>query len=62
MPCPPNPGDTWKINFSRVQWQISTADGKVTKIPNTPEDNWVWSPQGVIDMHQPEQWGTVTFR
>jgi hypothetical protein len=62
MPCPPNPGDTWKINFSRVQWQISTADGKVTKVPNTPEDNWVWSPQGVIDMHQPEHWGTVTFR
>ena len=62
MPCPPNPGDTWKINFSRVQWQISTVDGKITKVPNTPEDNWVWSPQGVIDMHQPEQWGTVTFR
>lgn len=62
MPCPPNPGDTWKINFSRVQWQISTMDGKITKVPNTPEDNWVWSPQGVIDMHQPEQWGTVTFR
>ncbi len=62
MPCPPNPGDTWKINFSRVQWQISTLDGKITKVPNTPEDNWVWSPQGVIDMHQPEQWGTVTFR
>ena len=22
-----------------------------------PENNWVWSPQGVIDMHHPEHWG-----
>ncbi|MEP1779838.1 MAG: carbohydrate-binding family 9-like protein, partial [Reichenbachiella sp.] len=26
-----------------------------------PESNWVWSPQGVIAMHQPETWGYVTF-
>jgi hypothetical protein len=38
-----------------------TAGGKYTKVPNTPEDNWVWSPQGVIDMHRPEQWGYVQF-
>jgi hypothetical protein len=25
------------------------------------EDNWVWSPQGVIDMHRPEKWGYVQF-
>ncbi len=25
------------------------------------EDNWVWSPQGVIDMHRPESWGIVQF-
>ena len=25
------------------------------------EDNWVWSPQGVIDMHRPERWGYVQF-
>lgn len=31
------------------------------KTPNTPEDNWVWSPQGVIDMHLPDRWGVVTF-
>ena len=22
-----------------------------------PEDNWFWSPQGVVDMHRPEMWG-----
>ena len=26
-----------------------------------PERNWVWSPQGVIDMHRPERWGYVQF-
>jgi hypothetical protein len=26
-----------------------------------PEDNWIWSPQGVIDMHRPERWGFVQF-
>src|SRR5262249_41791863 len=30
-------------------------------VPNTREDNWVWSPQGVIDMHRPERWGYVQF-
>ena len=26
-----------------------------------PEHNWVWSPQGVIDMHRPERWGYLQF-
>jgi hypothetical protein len=26
-----------------------------------PEDNWVWSPQGAINMHLPGHWGTVVF-
>lgn len=56
--CPPKEGDQWRINFSRVQWQVDEA-GK--KRPNMPEDNWVWSPQGVIDMHRPERWGVVQF-
>ena len=25
------------------------------------EDNWVWSPQGLVDMHVPERWGVVQF-
>lgn len=25
------------------------------------EYNWVWSPQGVINMHEPEKWGYVYF-
>lgn len=61
MPCPPRSRDIWRINFSRVQWQTTVTDGKYQKIPDTPEDNWVWSPQGMIDMHQPEHWGFVEF-
>lgn len=61
LPCPPQDGDQWRINFSRVQWQHQIENGKYEKVPNTPEHNWVWSPQGIIDMHRPERWGYVQF-
>ena len=63
----PIDGEQWKINFSRVQWQLEINDGryikKINPETNKPyaEYNWVWSPQGVIDMHQPETWGMVQF-
>jgi poly(3-hydroxybutyrate) depolymerase len=58
---PPNEGEQWRINFSRVEWQITHINGAYQKIPDTPEDNWVWSPQGVVDMHRPEMWGLLQF-
>jgi hypothetical protein len=58
----PSPGDQWRVNFSRVEWQHDVVDGKYVKRPGLKEDNWVWSPQGVINMHVPEQWGYVRFR
>lgn len=73
MPCPPNPGDVWRVNFSRVQWDLEVDEewvngpvpiaksGTYRKIEGRAERNWVWSPQGVIDMHQPEHWGFVEF-
>ena len=61
MPCPPSPGDVWRVNFSRVQWHIEVIDGRIVKKPGLPEENWVWSPQGMVDMHQPEHWGFVEF-
>ncbi|HEX7573548.1 MAG TPA: carbohydrate-binding family 9-like protein, partial [Bacteroidota bacterium] len=60
-PAPPNRGDQWRINFSRVEWQVETAGGSYRKVGGTKEDNWVWSPQGVVDMHQPERWGYIQF-
>jgi hypothetical protein len=60
-PAAPNPGETWKINFSRVEWDTRVAGGKHEKVPGRPEHNWVWSPMGLIDMHLPERWGVVEF-
>ena len=44
-------GKCWRVNFSRVQW---LKKGR-------PEENWVWSPTGKIDMHMPDRWGYVFF-
>jgi hypothetical protein len=60
-PSPPREGDRWRVNFSRVEWRHAIKEGKYEKVPNTKEDNWVWSPQGVVDMHRPERWGYVQF-
>jgi hypothetical protein len=60
-PCPPRDGDQWRINFSRVEWDVEVDGGRYVKVPERPEHNWVWSPQGVIDMHRPERWGYVQF-
>jgi hypothetical protein len=63
----PKPGDQWRVNFSRVQWQLDVKDGAYSKRPDPKtgkplaEDNWVWSPQGAINMHMPERWGFVQF-
>jgi len=59
--CPPAVGDEWRINFSRVQWDLTVVDGRYQKVPGRSEHNWVWSPQGVVDMHQPERWGYLFF-
>jgi hypothetical protein len=60
-PTPPREGDQWRINFSRVQWPFETTTGRYVKPKDAREDNWVWSPQHVVDMHRPEQWGYVQF-
>jgi hypothetical protein len=58
---PPKDGDQWRVDFSRVEWQLRVVDGRYQKVPDTKEDNWVWSPQGVVNMHRPETWGYVQF-
>jgi Carbohydrate family 9 binding domain-like len=63
----PNLNDTWRINFSRVQYGINFKEGRYQKIIDSqtgktlPEHNWVWSPQGVVNMHYPERWGYLIF-
>ncbi|MEN8192886.1 MAG: carbohydrate-binding family 9-like protein [Bacteroidota bacterium] len=64
---PPEDGDQWRVNFSRVEWETEVVDGKYEKKINPktnkhyPENNWVWSPQGLIALHAPETWGFVQF-
>jgi hypothetical protein len=58
---PPKDGEQWRINFSRVQWKTTIEGGKYVKVPNTPEDNWVWSAQHTVDMHWPTRWGVLQF-
>lgn len=72
----PAANDIWRVNFSRVQWQHQVIDGRYVRVPphgaktaeslnpdeqEHPENNWVWSPQGKVNMHMPEKWGYVTF-
>jgi hypothetical protein len=63
----PRDGEQWRINFSRVEWHTDIVDGRYVKRMNAetkkplPEDNWVWSPQGAVNMHMPERWGVMQF-
>jgi hypothetical protein len=59
--APPRDGDQWRINFSRVEWDVEVEGGRYRKVKGRPEHNWVWSPQGVVDMHRPERWGYLQF-
>ena len=62
----PTPEKPWRINFSRVEWELE-PDGLSYKRKTgangrpLPENNWVWSPQGAINMHIPERWGYLHF-
>lgn len=63
----PETGDFWRMNFSRVQWLVDVKDGHYEKRLGSdgtsplPEDNWVWAPTGVVNIHYPELWGFVFF-
>ena len=62
----PAAGSFYRINFSRVEWDWDVINGQYVKRKDQlghtlPEHNWVWSPQGVINMHFPERWGYLFF-
>lgn len=63
----PSKGDFWRVNFSRVQWKIDVCENKYIKQTDNStgkpldEDNWVWSPTGIVNMHYPELWGYMFF-
>ncbi|MDG1821966.1 MAG: hypothetical protein P8H25_01135 [Flavobacteriaceae bacterium] len=54
------------MNFSRVHWDYDITNGKYSRKKDSSDNflseyNWIWSPQRVINMHQPEKWGYVYF-
>ncbi|MBL4605211.1 MAG: carbohydrate-binding family 9-like protein [Flavobacteriaceae bacterium] len=61
----PKDGEQWRINFSRVQWDFDLNNGRYSRKKEkgkfSPEYNWVWSNQGAINMHMPENWGYIQF-
>jgi hypothetical protein len=62
----PSNGTIWRMNFSRVQWQLDTLTEKYYRRKNeqgrvVSEQYYVWSPQGIINLHMPERWGYVLF-
>lgn len=61
----PKDGEHWRLNFSRVQWDHDIIDGIYSRKKENnkflPEYNWVWSNQGAINMHLPENWGYIQF-
>lgn len=61
----PEIGEYWRINFSRVQWEHEINNGKYSRKRKDgkliPEKNWVMNPIGIIDMHNPQQWGFIQF-
>lgn len=56
----------WRVNFSRVNWKHNITNGNYSRKKDQNgkylhEYNWVWSPTGVINIHEPEKWGYVYF-
>lgn len=59
-------GDTWRMNFSRVEWDFRWTGEQYEKLIDPKkgkpqEKNWVWAPTGKIDIHVPDKWATVKF-
>jgi hypothetical protein len=59
---PPKHNSYWRINFSRVEYKVHVdKDANNFVKDNTPCENWLWAPLGIVDVHQPERWGYLQF-
>jgi hypothetical protein len=59
-------GSTWRMNFSRVDWQTQIVDGKYVRTKtdkgqNMPPVYTTWTSQGAVNLHAPEMFGYVQF-
>ena len=54
---PPRDGERWRVNFARMRpFDAGREEGAKVR-----RDMWVWSPQGAVNMHLPDRWGSVRF-
>ena len=58
----PQIGSQWRANFSRVEWPKGVSIDTPAAPHEHKENNWVWTPQGAVNMHIPEKWGYLNFR
>ncbi len=59
-------GTIWRMNLSRVQWDMDINNGIYEKKKDSAgkpgkAHYTVWSPQGIVNLHYPERWGYVRF-
>lgn len=62
MRAKPVPGNIWRMNLSRVAWQLKVQNGVYVKEEDAEgkvlePDYWVWAPMGMVNLHMPECWG-----
>ena len=48
--APPQPGDQWRANFTRID-----------RPPGVPRELTAWSPTGLANFHVPERFGVIEF-
>ncbi|MCU7494116.1 MAG: carbohydrate-binding family 9-like protein [Ignavibacteria bacterium] len=56
----PKDNEQWRVNFTRVEWGVSSIEGKY-KRKDDQTSYWAWSPIGRVDYHYPEMYGYVQF-
>ncbi len=62
----PDIGTIWRMNLSRVQWQLLKEKGSYSRKKDErgrvlPAEYISWSTQGIVNFHYPERWGYVQF-
>ena len=59
-----HPGDVdqgWSVEMAIPLGSLSFWGDRPVRDGDQWEHNWVWSPQGIIDMHAPEKWAYLQF-
>jgi formylglycine-generating enzyme required for sulfatase activity len=58
---PPARGQSFRVNFSRVQYPHDTTGLSCAKVEGARCEDWIWNSTNCGDLHIPEAWGRVYF-